>query len=440
MSERNPLNNLLSLLRLSHEKEEDALIHETIEKAIPFHGTNLWILIFAVLIASVGLNMNSTAVIIGAMLISPLMGPINGVGYSVATYNFPLLRKSLGNFAFATTAGLLTSTLYFALSPIHTEHSELLARTSPTIYDVFIAMFGGLAGILALSSKNKGNVLPGVAIATALIPPLCTAGYGISIGNWSYVLGALYLFTINSVFIALAAMLVSQLLKLPRQTHLLSREIKHKNIAVGVVIGLTVLPSLYLGFTLVKVEKFKTRVTYFLEEVEYWEGNYLLRHELSADLDSLYLVYAGKEFDTLSLQRLEKKALNLGLEETKLIIEQGFKLENPISHSSNNTDLQRRQEIEGLRRTLAMKEHSLDSLKAAPQLGKDLLNELQALYPEVRSCTYANSLKFMDSIQQAVPTVLVVLEVSDPLEDEEVRKIRKWLKKRLKVKELELRL
>src|SRR5690606_27897353 len=153
---------LFQFLRLTHEQEDPAIIKDVIEKGIVVRGTNVWILLFAILVASVGLNMNSTAVIIGAMLISPRMGPIKGTGYSVATYNFLLFRKSLKNFAFSTVAALVTSTMYFILTPISTEHSELLARTSPTIFDVLIALFGGLAGIVAISSKNKGNVIPGV--------------------------------------------------------------------------------------------------------------------------------------------------------------------------------------------------------------------------------------------------------------------------------------
>ncbi|HPB85618.1 MAG TPA: DUF389 domain-containing protein, partial [Paludibacteraceae bacterium] len=155
-------------------------IHAEIEKGIVFKGTNLWILMCAILVASVGLNMNSTAVIIGAMLISPLMGPINGMGYSIATYDMNMLKQAVRNFSFAVIVSLLTSTFYFLITPVSTAHSELLARTSPTIYDVLIAFFGGLAGILAISSKLKGNVIPGVAIATALMPPLCTAGYGLA--------------------------------------------------------------------------------------------------------------------------------------------------------------------------------------------------------------------------------------------------------------------
>ncbi|MDD3724690.1 MAG: DUF389 domain-containing protein, partial [Bacteroidales bacterium] len=215
MNSKRLIVKALRILSIKTELESFDFINEEIKKGVQFRGTNLWILIFAILVASVGLNMNSTAVIIGAMLISPLMGPINGVGYSIATYNFPLLRESLRNFGYAIGISLITSTLYFILTPISTAQSELLARTSPTIYDVLIALFGGFAGIVAISSRNKGNVIPGVAIATALMPPLCTAGYGLATMQFKFFYGAFYLFTINSVFIAIASMLISQILKFP---------------------------------------------------------------------------------------------------------------------------------------------------------------------------------------------------------------------------------
>src|SRR5690606_1096032 len=176
------IRNILDKFSLKFEREDYQTIHDSVEKGIYFRGTNLWILIFAILIACVGLNVNSTAVIIGAMLISPLMGPILGMGYSLATYDFDLLRRSLINYGFMVGTGLFASTLYFLVSPLSEAHSELLARTQPNIYDVIIALAGGLAGIVALSSKQKGNVIPGAAIATALMPPLCTAGYGLATG------------------------------------------------------------------------------------------------------------------------------------------------------------------------------------------------------------------------------------------------------------------
>ena len=196
--------NWFQMLYPGETMEEFTQVKLEIEKGIRFNGTNLWILIIAILVASLGLNVNSTAVVIGAMLISPLMGPIIGMGWSACINDLELLKKAARNFAFATVASLLTSTFYFTFTPLDEAHSELLARTAPNIYDVLIAFFGGMAGIIAIGSKNKGNVLPGVAIATALMPPLCTAGYGIATGQWSFFFGALYLFIINSVYIALA--------------------------------------------------------------------------------------------------------------------------------------------------------------------------------------------------------------------------------------------
>lgn len=180
---------------------------ETIREGVSFRGTNLLVLIMAIFIASLGLNVNSTAVIIGAMLISPLMGPIIGLGLAVGIQDFDLMKRSFRNLFMATAFSIATSAIYFLISPVNEGHSELLARTSPTIYDVLIGFFGGAAGIIAIGSKTKGNVIPGVAIATALMPPLCTVGYGLATWQMNYFLGALYLFFINSVFIACATTL-----------------------------------------------------------------------------------------------------------------------------------------------------------------------------------------------------------------------------------------
>ena len=201
---------------IRQEKEDDRETIESIKRGVEFKGTNLWVLIFATFIASLGLNMNSTAVIIGAMLISPLMGPIMGFGLGLGTFDFELIKRAFRNFATATVFGIITSTIYFLLTPIDEAQSELLARTQPTVYDVLIAFFGGLAGIVASSTKSKGNVIPGVAIATALMPPLCTAGFGLASGNLYYFFGALYLYFINTVFISLATFLVVRLLKYPK--------------------------------------------------------------------------------------------------------------------------------------------------------------------------------------------------------------------------------
>jgi uncharacterized hydrophobic protein (TIGR00271 family) len=434
------LNTIIHTLRLDHEAEDPAIIHETIESGIVFRGTNLWLLTFAILVASVGLNMNSPAVVIGAMLISPLMGPINGVGYSVATYNFDLLKRSLKNIAFASAAGLIASTIYFLMTPIHTEHSELLARTSPTIYDVLIAIFGGLAGIVAISSKNKGNVIPGVAIATALMPPLCTAGYGLSIGNWGYFFGALYLFLINSVFIALSAMVVSQLLKLPKKSTLLSREVKNKNIVIIIVAFLTVVPSFYLGITLVKKEHFKSDATRFVAKVETWEGNYLMDSKIDADAKKITLVYGGNEFGKESKSRLREKANDLHLEGVKITIRQGLKV-NDFSklNSANEISSEREQEINRLKVALMIKQESLDSLNTVSTTGLSLLKELRTLFPDLESCSYAPTTMYIDSTNSSLSTCIVYFTSSDTIPQSDQSRIKHFVETRLKTKNVILK-
>ena len=214
---------------LEEDKAQRDEVVATVEKGVVFRGVNLWVLIFATMIASLGLNVNSAAVIIGAMLISPIMGPIMGVGLSLGINDFDLLKKSLRNFTLMFIVAIITSTVYFFISPLGDARSELLARTVPTTYDVLIALFGGLAGIVAQSRRDRtSTVIPGVAIATALIPPLCTAGYGLATGQFRYFLGAFYLFFINSVFIALATYLMVRFLKYEKKAFL--DPVKERNV------------------------------------------------------------------------------------------------------------------------------------------------------------------------------------------------------------------
>ncbi len=199
---------------LDEDKAQRDEVVASISKGVEFRGVNLWVLIFATMIASLGLNVNSAAVIIGAMLISPIMGPIMGVGLALGINDFELLKKSLRNLLLMFIVAIVTSTVYFFLSPLSSNSSELLARTTPTTYDVLIALFGGLAGMVAQTRQDRtSTVIPGVAIATALIPPLCTAGFGLATGQFRFFFGAFYLFFINSVFIALATYLVVRFLK-----------------------------------------------------------------------------------------------------------------------------------------------------------------------------------------------------------------------------------
>jgi len=420
--------NFIHYLRLDGEVEDFAQIHQTIEKDIVFKGTNLWILVFAIIIASVGLNMNSTAVIIGAMLISPLMGPINGLGYSIATYNMPLFRSALKNFGFAVGAGLVASTAYFALSPVATAHSELLARTSPTIYDVLIALFGGLAGIVAISSRHKGNVIPGVAIATALMPPLCTAGYGLATAQFQFFFGALYLFTINTVFIALAAVLVSQLLKFPITSIMQESEKKRINHLISFVIFITIIPSIYFGYGLVQKERFSENVARFTRNITVFEGSYLLRHESNPIKQELVLVYGGNLLTDDNKDALREKARDFSLGKANIDIRQGFSFNGGGSTEADKLKL----EISTLRSTLFERNRERDSISALFNRGDALVRELNAVYPFIKAGAYAETRMFsLSGSSQRVAQVTFQVEPGK-LRNDDKEKIQAWLQVRLK--------
>lgn len=418
----NLLRSLLRVLKLNTELEDYSLVEESIERGIVFRGTNLWILIFAIVVASVGLNMNSTAVIIGAMLISPLMGPINGIGYSVATYNIDLLKRSLKNFGFAVAASIAASFLYFTLSPVSTAQSELLARTSPTIYDVIIALFGGFAGIVAMCSKQKGNVIPGVAIATALMPPLCTVGYGLATGNPSYFIGAFYLFTINTVFIALASMIVTQVLKFPVQPFITDRFKKMTKYVLWIVIAVTVLPSLYLGYTLVQKERFSERAKLYVENVAVVNENFLLRHDVDAGKRIIRLTYGGNSLNDIDKAAIRKRAHDFGIEQAEIYIEQGLKLNDFATELSERDRL--KSELSRLSTVIRSKDSKIDSLERIPDLGKNLYAEASKIFPYIRSASYAKTLIFADTTSRAVS--LVRFDVSDSLSAVDREKLRNW--------------
>ena len=239
-------------------------VHERIESGVIIKGTNLWVLIFATFIASIGLNVNSTAVIIGAMLISPLMGPIMGMGLALGTNDFELLKRAAKNFGFMTIIAILTSTCYFLISPWSGAQSELLARTQSTTWDVLIAFFGGLAGIVAQTRKERSvTVIPGVAIATALMPPLCTAGYGLATMQLNYFFGAAYLFFINTVFIAIAAFIITNSLKYHKKEFLDPEKEKRVKRIMAIIIFVTIVPSVIIGYNLIREMIFQQNVKSF---------------------------------------------------------------------------------------------------------------------------------------------------------------------------------
>ncbi|HAQ64645.1 MAG TPA: TIGR00341 family protein [Bacteroidales bacterium] len=424
------LKKVIAYFNLHPEMDDYEKIHESIVRDTVFKGTNLWILVFAIIVASVGLNMNSTAVIIGAMLISPLMGPINGMGYSIATYNFELFRQSVRNFSFAVIAALVASTLYFFVSPIATAHSELLARTSPTIYDVLIALFGGMAGVIAISSKQKGNVIPGVAIATALMPPLCTAGYGLATGQLNFFFGAIYLFTINTVFIALSSVAISQILKFPLRTIIGERQKKKVNRLISTVIFLVIVPSIYFGYGLVLKEKFAESANRYVSNVQTFEGNYLLNHEVDPDTRSITLTYGGVRMSDAQKRAIEEKAADFRLTDVSVVIRQGLSI-----YSSDESKVAEvyllREKLGKIEQIAATKQAVIDSLNQRRFTGRTLLNELKPLFPQVESCSYAESIRFFNGSDNESIILVTLSTKSGVLSMAEREKIRKWLVVRL---------
>ncbi|HOM64194.1 MAG TPA: TIGR00341 family protein [Ignavibacteriales bacterium] len=420
---------LLHIMKIDSELEDHDAVYEEIKKNAIFKGTNLWILFFAIIVASVGLNMNSTAVIIGAMLISPLMGPINAIGYSISTYDFHLFKISIKNFIFAIIVALSGSTLYFAFTPISTESSELLARTSPTIYDVIIALFGGLAGIIAMSSKLKGNVIPGVAIATALMPPLCTTGYGLATGKWNFAIGAFYLFTINTIFIALASGLVSKLLNFPIRNILDEKRKRKINNIITVVIILCLLPSVYLGYRLVLEERFKNNAKKYVSNVSQFEGIYLLKNEILPKENTIILVYGGVPLNEKLKEQITLKAKDFNLLNTNIVIKEGLVFN--FKDFANDEVSMLKEKIINLKLALEEKNKELNAIMEKQKIGAELLEEIKIIIPIIENIFYAET-KSIDENNNEITIPIVLIKSKDKLTHSTIQKVNEWLKKRLK--------
>ena len=430
------IRRIVRYVSLKSELENFDNIHEEIKKGIIFKGTNLWILFFAIIVASIGLNMNSTAVIIGAMLISPLMGPINGMGYSIATYDSELFRQSLKNFGFAVATSLFASTAYFAISPISTAHSELLSRTSPSIYDVLIALFGGMAGIIAISSKQKGNVIPGVAIATALMPPLCTAGYGLASGQFDFFLGAMYLFTINTVFIAIASVAISQFLKFPIKTLVGSLQKKRVNRMITAITIIVLLPSIYFGYRLVQKENFIESAGSYISNISSFEGNYLLKSEINADSREISLIYGGLSLTENQKERIIQRSQNFALEDAQIFITQGLSFGD--FDIKNKEVLKLHEELNLLQTALKAKELQMDSIDRIKYLGKSLLSEIRHIYPQITTCTYAESFQFDNSNTHTRTAIIMFMQGKNKLSESEKKNVSSWVKSRLNYDEVKI--
>ena len=317
-----------SLLVIHDDTDIEATI-ASIRRSVEFRGINIWILFFAIIIASIGLNVNSTAVIIGAMLISPLMGPINGIGLAVGTFDMKLLQRSFRNLAVMVVISLFASTVYFVLSPLSDAQSELLARTRPTIFDVLIASFGGLAGIVAASRKEQPfTVISGVAIATALMPPLCTAGFGLATLQFKYFFGAFYLFFINSFFIALATFLMVRYLKFPVNKFVDPKREKMVKRSIMFFTLLVMIPSFFTAISVVRESAFNSQVIKFVNDLqknEILKDSQIISYEKVYDKKSptLTLTVIGDEVSSAEIDTLRMMMVNdYSLASTQLRVRQ----------------------------------------------------------------------------------------------------------------------
>ncbi|WP_417431479.1 DUF389 domain-containing protein [Halpernia sp.] len=422
------MGNFFDFINLHNGEEKKTTVLDNVRSQISFRGSNLWILACAIFIASVGLNVNSTAVIIGAMLISPLMGPIVGAGFALGTYNFTLLRQSIKNLIVATFVGLFVSAAYFYLSPFKEVQSELLSRTSPTIYDVLIAFFGGLVGVIAITRVEKGNPIPGVAIATALMPPLCTAGFGLATFNISYFLGAFYLYTINCFFICIATFFVVKFLKYP--SSVLDKRYENRiKYSISILVVIMIVPSFYLAYNLFNEKKFtKTAESFIHREFEN-QGYTIIYKKINYNSNpkTIDLAFLTKKFTPDEVNSFNKKLSENGLKDAKLEIRQNnVDLKSEIQNEINKYDTN----VSEKDITISKIRSELDSYKVTDST---LLREIKILYPTIGHVSYGKIEQYPDTDSARLQFVLLY---SGKNIDE--NRIKSWLKERLHEKNVAL--
>ena len=403
-----------SYFNILPDKEDELQTIQNIGAGVRFRGANLWILIFAILIASLGLNVNSTAVIIGAMLISPLMGPIIGSGLALGIKDYALLRRSAKNYMVATLISVFTATLYFLITPFEGEQSELLARTSPTLYDVLIAFFGGMAGIVAVCTKGKGNVIPGVAIATALMPPLCTAGYGLASLNWAYFLGAFYLFFINTVFIGLATFLGVKMLRFSPVPVQRSKEYHNIGRYLAVGIFLSLIPAAWMTYRIIKDAFFEESVVRYIKDELDQRGTEILAHYVDKDKQVLEVVAVGREIKPEVIRRACEHMDRYKLSGFQLEVVQGeqsdsvMRLADRLNDVTSNHD-KSVEMIKSQSQQIALLNEKIEWGNRFAALSPQLRKEMKILFPAVEKLQLSAADEiWVDSLTAPVKQVLAV--------------------------------
>lgn len=417
-------------------KEGSAPQNEVIREitnGIYFRGANMWILMFATMVASLGLNVNSTAVIIGAMLISPLMGPIMGFGLSLGINDFELMKKSLRNFGYMVATAIVTATLFFLISPISTAQSELLARTQPTIYDVLIAFFGGAAGVVAYTRKDRTfTVISGVAIATALMPPLCTAGFGIATWQWRFFGGALYLFLINAIFIALATYSIIRILKYKKKTFVEPKTERRVKRMMWSIIIITALPSVFIAFRLINKSVFENNVERFIATEFRFDDTRVLEKESLYVLNSrkkhrqISLVLYGEPLSEDVIGNIRRKMSLYDLNNTDLVIKQ----------SSGNTQIDftplqmgYAQVLDEKNRQIAELRKQMSQTSAADSAAmREMVLEFGAIIGNTEHVSLSRQMVYSPSGNITDTMFVCILKPAAPLSDDDMGRLERWLR------------
>lgn len=420
---------------------------ENILGGIRFSGPNVFILFFAIIIASLGLNVNSIPVIIGAMLISPLMGPIIGFGLGLGTNDTELVKEALKNLLVMVVISILASTLYFLLTPLSLENpTELLARTNPNIYDVLIALFGGLAGILEISRKEKGTVLSGVAIATALMPPLCTVGYGIAQQNWQYALGAIYLFFINSVFIASATFIMVKYLRYPSVEISNDNKGRLRKAFIYIILVVMLIPGIFSTIDIVRENNIRRSASKLIANNKTIGKSYIYDYKLNlkGKQSTIDLYMAGEQLDKDAREEFYREAELQGFSREQLIFHEealtvAFNQEELVKDIFRNNEerlRQREMQIDSLENILNTIQEKQDSLLLpTEQITKEIISQ----YSQISNVTLARGeyLKKDNSIAEQI-VVIVKSKENTQLNIDEQSRLSAWLKVRLKTENLVL--
>lgn len=425
------------------DKTDETATVEQISDGVTFRGANLWVLIFAIFIACLGLNLNSTAVIIGAMLISPLMGPIIGMGLAVGRADLELLKRSLTNYGVSTVISVLTAALYFQLTPLTEAQSELLARTSPTLYDVLIALFGGAAGILALSTGGKGNVIPGVAIATALMPPLCTAGYGLAMGEWSFFFGACYLFFINTVFIALATYLGVRLLQFKPKQFVDKARLAVVNRYIAVIVVVTMLPAVYMTTQIIRQSVLENHVKQFVKHELNQPGTRILSEQADRETKTLNVVALGAALPNDMIEAARQRLADYQLADYQLNVIQGAQSDSLLL-ARNNAGTQQslsgqdQQHLALQAERVAQLERETADYRRLDALAREIVGEVKAVCPKVESIGLSKITETPVDSGAVRSYVLAVANSRTPLPTADRDRLAQWLKVRTQADSLRL--